>query len=643
MIIKCPNCNGALEYDAAQGLLYCKFCGNFFTAEEVAMPETDPAEEAAPYQPTKEVYNEANNYGRDLFVPEAAVDTFRPQKGFSAAIYDSFVNEGFTQYDSIAGMKEDAREARASGVTGNIAYDISKSDRDQNRNSYYEEQMRLHEQYEARPKADYSKPFAGTSRENMTDEQRKAANIADELERKQRRNSLNKMYETNLMMKYSGNPEFESMAAVGNAVNINPAQEIVGTVATAFGSQSTINAVKAAGGLREDGLVGADLNSANLKLNKIGKETRYTATGARILNSMHMYVTTDAREEQGQFTMDNNIYTCTTCGAELAVNGVETSSFCAYCGQPTIVFNRMEKTTMPDHIIPFVITKDQALTGIRDKLSKGFLMPPELKNFEVERLRGIYIPYWLFDAEYQDSMLIRTRVKSGKTTVTKYYRVNTGCDLYYYPVDASRNLNDNLSKKLEPYDYSGIRPFNPAYMSGFYADRFDMDADTMTMTSMYRAQYLMYERAKRSVPGTPSGLVDSYPVYHVKKQYYTLLPAWFMTLRYEGIPYTILVNGQNGKVVGAVPYSKKKFYGLFAGVFTAASCACVPLGIAIIPAILQSGSNNSSSAAKVIVFFIVMIAALYMIAYGNYQSYLKSMKLSSEDKITNFVRERQDM
>ena len=173
MIIKCPNCNGALEYDAAQGLLYCKFCGNFFTAEEVAMPETDPAEEAAPYQPTKEVYNEANNYGRDLFVPEAAVDTFRPQKGLSAAIYDSFVNEGFTQYDSIAGMQEDAREARASGVTGNIAYDISKSDRDQNRNSYYEEQMRLHEQYEARPKAEYSKPFAGTSRENMTDEQRK--------------------------------------------------------------------------------------------------------------------------------------------------------------------------------------------------------------------------------------------------------------------------------------------------------------------------------------------------------------------------------------------------------------------------------------------------------------------------------------
>ena len=47
------------------------------------------------------------------------------------------------------------------------------------------------------------------------------------------------------------------------------------------------------------------------------------------------------------------------------------------------------------------------------------------------------IPYWLFDADYKDSMVIASRVKSGKHTATHYYRVNTDCKLYYYPVDAS--------------------------------------------------------------------------------------------------------------------------------------------------------------------------------------------------------------
>ena len=371
------------------------------------------------------------------------------------------------------------------------------------------------------------------------------------------------------------------------------------------------------------------------------QQAQYTPNGARIINNRNMLVTTNESLEDGKFTMDNNIYTCTSCGAELAISGVETSSFCAYCGQPTIVFSRMEKTAMPDHIIPFNITKDKALKSIQEKLKSGIFVPPKLKNFEVERLRGIYIPYWLFDAKYDDSMVIRTKVKQNKSTVTKYYRVNTSCDLFYYPVDASKNLNDNLSRKLEPYDYSGIRPFNPAYMSGFYADRFDMSADTMMMTSMYRAQYMMYEKAKKVVPGSPSGMTESYPMYHVKKKYYTMLPAWFMTIRYEGMPYTIMVNGQNGKVVGAVPYDKTRFWAFFSGIFAGACLITIPVGIFIMPAFLRS--SDSSGAGKLMVMLILGIASLYAVAWGRYQKFKKSMELSSEESITNFVRERQDV
>ena len=118
--------------------------------------------------------------------------------------------------------------------------------------------------------------------------------------------------------------------------------------------------------------------------------------------------------------MDCNIYSCTSCGAELAINGVEASTFCAYCGQPTIVFSRVSQQMKPSYIIPFQFERDQAEGAIREKLRKGFFIPKEIKNFEVERLRGIYIPFWMFDMYYHDKQVLKGRVKSGKSSVTSH-------------------------------------------------------------------------------------------------------------------------------------------------------------------------------------------------------------------------------
>ncbi len=63
--------------------------------------------------------------------------------------------------------------------------------------------------------------------------------------------------------------------------------------------------------------------------------------------------------------MECTIYSCTACGAELMVNEVETSTFCSYCGQPTIVFDRVTSTKKPQYILPFMVTKEEAVNLIR--------------------------------------------------------------------------------------------------------------------------------------------------------------------------------------------------------------------------------------------------------------------------------------
>ena len=57
--------------------------------------------------------------------------------------------------------------------------------------------------------------------------------------------------------------------------------------------------------------------------------------------------------------MDVHIYECKNCGAQLAINDVEAATYCAYCGQPTIVFSRIEKRKRPQYIIPFKISKNE--------------------------------------------------------------------------------------------------------------------------------------------------------------------------------------------------------------------------------------------------------------------------------------------
>ena len=609
MIIKCPNCNGALEYEAEKGVLFCSFCGSFFRAEEIEMPKSAVSgEEQSPYEPQNQTqqgwqpqgYSQPEQSEAQGWQPQGYSQPAQPEaQGWQPQGYQGYVQpqpkEDFKRYNTYDEIEDAAQNARENNSSGALVYTIDEDTRAKNKAQYYEEQRRLHEKYQNPPKVDYTKPYSGTTRDNLTPE---------EIERLKEK-------------------EKQDWA---RAQTLSP-----------YKTDKRIRNATFQSGL-EYARKQADRQLRTMQ-SRVGNVVRYTGSGARIISELNgVFLTTDTPIEDGEATIDNKIYTCTSCGAELALTGTETSSFCAYCGQPTIVYNRMEKSLMPDSIIPFLIPREKALELIKARLNRGYLIPREVRDFEVERLRGIYIPYWLFDAKYSDSMVISSKVKSGKTTVTKYYRVNTQCNLYYYPVDASRALNDNISRKLEPYDYSGMRPFNIAYMSGYYSDRFDMSADTMMMTSMYRAQSQMYEIASKKVPGSPIGMTDSAPMFHVKKKYYTMLPAWFMTFRYKGLPYTIMVNGQNGKVVGAVPYDKMRLYALIGGISTVLSFICAPAMYYLFPILW-----NSKNGARGMVMIIVAVGFFFFMAYKNYQKFKANVELTREETMNKYVKERQDV
>ncbi len=333
-------------------------------------------------------------------------------------------------------------------------------------------------------------------------------------------------------------------------------------------------------------------------------------------------------------TMECRIYTCTSCGAELMVNDTEASTFCAYCGQPTIVFSRVSQELTPKYILPFKITKEEALGNIRQKLGKGFLIPKEIKHFDVEKMRGIYVPYFLFDVYYYDNLKVSYTDGIGDKKKTKIINFEAECEFGRLGCDASVRLNDESTQRLEPYHLDDLKPFEAGYMSGFYADRYDLTARQLTNAVVRRCKDLFLQQMRIEVGDFNAAVLKSNPRHEIRGSEYALLPVWFMTFRYKNEPYTMLVNGQTGKVVGAVPCNKGKAAGLFATVAILSSA-----GLAALGCYLHYGLQVD---LRVFVALFVVGVIFYLIGISLISVYKKNMKLTRLKQTAKFVGERQD-
>lgn len=339
-------------------------------------------------------------------------------------------------------------------------------------------------------------------------------------------------------------------------------------------------------------------------------------------------------------TMECQIYTCTSCGAQLIINDAEVSTFCAYCGQPTIVFSRISEELQPDYIIPFKFGKEQAVEGIRERLRKGSFVPNAIKNFEVEKVRGIYVPYWLYDIYYHDKqiMLATHREKN----ISRNYVYEAEGEYENIMLDASSCLDDEMSKRLEPYDVRLLKEFEPKYMSGFYADRSDTAKDIHQKRVVERIRKMFDSEAKSDVSffaGPVSKVLESNPDYRVKKEKYALLPAWFLTFRYGKEPYTILVNGQTGKVVGTVPIDKKKVLGLAILIAIIASVVFYFIWYFIFNGMRWDGVTFWGIIVGVM---IAIVVAFYIIGIRKFESYKKNIKRTTSRVTATYVKDRQD-
>ncbi len=261
-------------------------------------------------------------------------------------------------------------------------------------------------------------------------------------------------------------------------------------------------------------------------------------------------------------------YRCAHCGGEIIGDGTTMSSKCPYCDNPVVIGESITGLLRPDYIIPFKNTAEDVSKIFANFLKGKFLLPSSFKKHNrPENIKGIYVPFWLFDCdsdgkgEYTATKITSWRAGDYRYTKTDYYNVYRAGTMTFLdiPVDGSSKMDDAFMESIEPFDYREAVSFNAAYLAGFMSDRYDVDVKR----SIVRANQRVYSSTSDVLKTT----IHGYNVVSAKKLdvnikegdiSYALLPVWMMNTVYKDKTYTIAMNGQTGKMVGELPIDYRK-------------------------------------------------------------------------------------
>lgn len=352
----------------------------------------------------------------------------------------------------------------------------------------------------------------------------------------------------------------------------------------------------------------------------------------------------DAQEEEPKAkklrsTYKADIFRCGNCGAEIIVTNTELATKCIYCGSPSIKHDRVEDQLRPDLIIPFKLTKQDAVNRVRKIAANTPFIAPELQNIDYETIRGIYIPYYVMKVKHDEAMIITHQTsKNANVKRTEYLTENLFEKL---PVEASTKLPDEGSDYLDPYDMSAAVPFSEDYLTGFYADIKDLDEEQAKVKAGEKCTKLLERKMLDSIQALRRSVSYRKVWQTIDPDIgYALLPVWFLTYIYKGEPHTILINGQTGRVVCGFPCDESKMKSKLTVLTIAFSVFWGILGIPLLVYLLQS---HSFLAGLFIIGIWMGMSWLIAVAAKTYfNKYKKVLSITRSRDTFSFVKKRQE-
>ena len=259
------------------------------------------------------------------------------------------------------------------------------------------------------------------------------------------------------------------------------------------------------------------------------------------------------------------VFTCPQCGGRILSTDNAASDFCTYCGANVTLEGRLSNEKKPELIIPFSRTKEECRDSYRKYAGKVWCLPDEYKSEQfLNKFEGIYLPFWV----YQFSQTGRGCLKGTRTSgsYTEYCYLNFDVNNHYdwIAYDAASLFDDEISLEINTYSGSQAEAFNPAYLSGFYADIPDVDASVYQKSAEEDANESTFKRIRESHLFGKMTLNRSdnlSAAMNTRSAGYrsALCPVWFVTWRNKDRVAYAAVNGRTGDCAADLPVSISKY------------------------------------------------------------------------------------
>ena len=284
-----------------------------------------------------------------------------------------------------------------------------------------------------------------------------------------------------------------------------------------------------------------------------------------------------ARQE-GWGTETRN-FKCNSCNAMITAEPNVTATVCPFCGSHHVLAQKeSSRVIQPESVLPFVVDQKTAVSKFQNWLGRGWFRPNEVKRIARHaeaRLQGIYLPFWTYDAQtasrwqaeaghyyyvserYTVTVNGRRENRTRQVQKVRWEPASGTHDEFFNDVlvYATRSVQEQILRRIYPYDTSKLVPYRPQYLAGWRAEEYQIDLEEGWETGQEIIRERIRDACARKVPG------DTYRNLRVQSTFsdmtykHTLLPVWIASYRYSNKVYNFMVNGQTGKVQGEAPIS----------------------------------------------------------------------------------------
>ncbi|MEG0368482.1 MAG: TFIIB-type zinc ribbon-containing protein [Hungatella sp.] len=284
------------------------------------------------------------------------------------------------------------------------------------------------------------------------------------------------------------------------------------------------------------------------------------------------------------------LYTCPSCGAEIVTDETTAASFCFYCQNPVVLAGKLEGKYHPDFVLPFTLDKEKATKIFTDWIAQKKYVPKAFfAKEQIEKMTGVYFPYWLYSCQVDGSLdaeglKLRTWVAGTmQYTETQKFGVTRQGNMKVEHVtrNALKKADKQLVEGVLPFDMKGLKPFSMGYLSGFVAEKRDMEEQDFAPGVEEEVKSYAASNLQSSIGEYSSVSVQKQETNIVSPEWrYALMPVWTLTYREKKSDkiYYFACNGQTGKICGKLPVDITKLGILFAEIFLPLAALLLAVG-----------------------------------------------------------------